>query len=279
MKTLKSPIQYTGGKGWLFKTFSQYLPSDTKEVVSPFFGGGAVEINLAHRGIKVYGFDLFEPVVNFWNQFVKSPSEFVLEASQLLESEDRDYFTRMHNGEYFNVACKRQQSLLFFLINRMAFRAITFNDYSLRTDYKRALSPSILSRISEFNVDGFSVSVSDAFDTIDKYPDHFLFLDPPYPKLAQCLYGDKRHKYHRDFDHILLFRKLRYREKWILCYNDIDYVRSLYDDFEMLPVKRWGDGGTSNRKELLIFSRDIMPKTIYRAKQLYLFEEFTNAYI
>ena len=70
MKTL---LRYPGGKAKAIKVLSQYVPQDTKKVVSPFFGGGSFEFYLSEQGIEVEGYDIFKPVVNFW-KVVKSAS-------------------------------------------------------------------------------------------------------------------------------------------------------------------------------------------------------------
>ena len=49
-EVLYSPIIYPGGKRWLFKQWLAWIPAETQKMVSPFFGGGAMELNLALRG-------------------------------------------------------------------------------------------------------------------------------------------------------------------------------------------------------------------------------------
>jgi len=270
MKVLNSPIQYVGGKFWLFRTFMQYFPIHTKEVVSPFFGGGAIELNLASRGVKVIGYDKFEPVVNFWNVFPKSPNQFVVDVVELLKSESREYFTGIHNGDYFKEECNYKRALLYFLLTRMSFRSIAFNDYSLRSNFKDRLTPGVLDRVSKFDITGFSVQVSDAFDTIARHPDHLLYLDPPYSQLRDCLYGNSK-EYHADFKHRDLFNLLKDRKRWMLSYNDVPFVRELYEDFAKLHLKRLGDGNIRKKEEVLIFSPDIVHISQCKPKQLSLF--------
>ena len=42
-------------------------------MVSPFFGGGSIEIHYAAQGVRVHGYDIFEPLANFWEQVLMSP--------------------------------------------------------------------------------------------------------------------------------------------------------------------------------------------------------------
>ena len=62
-----SILRYPGGKSRAVSILEQYVPKDCKEICSPFLGGVSLELFLAQeRKIQVYGFDLFAPLVNFW---------------------------------------------------------------------------------------------------------------------------------------------------------------------------------------------------------------------
>ena len=54
-KLYSSPLHYPGGKRWLFPILADILPP-FKEMVSPFFGGGSIELNFAARGKYISGF-------------------------------------------------------------------------------------------------------------------------------------------------------------------------------------------------------------------------------
>ncbi|NSX83447.1 hypothetical protein GOM44_03330 [Wolbachia endosymbiont of Atemnus politus] len=43
-------------------------------MLSPFIGGGSIELALASRVTKVYGYDAFEPLVRFWQVILKDAS-------------------------------------------------------------------------------------------------------------------------------------------------------------------------------------------------------------
>ena len=52
MKTL---LRYPGGKAKAVKILEKYIPENTTKIVSPFFGGGSLEFQLASKGIEVQG--------------------------------------------------------------------------------------------------------------------------------------------------------------------------------------------------------------------------------
>lgn len=40
----RSPLRYAGGKSRGVKEITKYIPENTKEICSPFFGGGSVRL-------------------------------------------------------------------------------------------------------------------------------------------------------------------------------------------------------------------------------------------
>jgi len=44
-------------------------------LVSPFLGGGSLEIAVAHLGVRVLGFDIFDPLVVFWQELLTNPTQ------------------------------------------------------------------------------------------------------------------------------------------------------------------------------------------------------------
>ena len=77
LKSSKSLLRYPGGKSRGAKQIFEFIPADTKEICSPFFGGGSVELMCANNDMKVYGYDKFLPLVDFWNCLIKKPDELV----------------------------------------------------------------------------------------------------------------------------------------------------------------------------------------------------------
>ena len=62
-----SPIRYAGGKTLAVGHIVELLPKSIKKVVSPFFGGGSIEIALTKKlGMQVIGYDIFDILCNYW---------------------------------------------------------------------------------------------------------------------------------------------------------------------------------------------------------------------
>ena len=64
---MKTVLRYAGGKS---KAINQITPfiKDYDEIISPFIGGGSLEVHWSSNlGKKVIGYDVFDVLVNFWN--------------------------------------------------------------------------------------------------------------------------------------------------------------------------------------------------------------------
>lgn len=75
-KEIKSPLRYPGGKTRAIKILKDYIPKDCKKICSPFFGGGSFELYLSQQGIDVHGYDIFKPLIYFW-QTLKFDSKYL----------------------------------------------------------------------------------------------------------------------------------------------------------------------------------------------------------
>ena len=85
---MKSPLRYPGGKSRAVKHILPHFPEDVTEVCSPFLGGGSVELALAEKGVWVYGYDTFEPLIWFWRALLGNPDALANEADSLRKYKD-----------------------------------------------------------------------------------------------------------------------------------------------------------------------------------------------
>ena len=242
MPSLKTPIHYFGGKTKARKVLSAYIPYSVREIVSPFLGGGSFELYLTGRGIRVYGYDAFPSLVNFWQVLLSSPVELADTIRALLldykDSErDRkgtaDRFRRQDSG------CALTNAAQWLILNNLSFRNKgsrheQLMDVLIQPDgtpinilgHRFALIP--YARITAFRNTLLTVGCLDFQEALAKHPDVFAYCDPPYPDTA-CHYGSDR-TFHEEFNHERLARILSRRDKWVLSYNDVPQVRDLYPE-------------------------------------------------
>ena len=81
-KALKTPLRYPGGKSRAVTKMENYFPdlSNYVEFREPFLGGGSVAIYIAKKypHLKITVNDLYEPLVNFWQNLPVSYTHLTL---------------------------------------------------------------------------------------------------------------------------------------------------------------------------------------------------------
>ena len=68
------PLRYAGGKSLAVGHVVENIPYPLPRIVSPFFGGGSVEIACAKElGVPVRGYDVFDVLANYWEVQLSDP--------------------------------------------------------------------------------------------------------------------------------------------------------------------------------------------------------------
>lgn len=258
-RRVKSPLRYPGGKSRAVKIISSFIPRNTKEICSPFFGGGSLEIFCAQQGIKVHGYDNFKPLVDFWQVLLKNPN--------LLADNVEKYYPLRRNEFYelqkthLNSKEKLESATQFFVLNRTSYSGSTLcGGMSSGGKDRRNVHPrfthSSIERLRNFRVSNLSVHFADFNESIAKHPNILLYLDPPY-LVKSKLYGRKG-DLHKNFDHEGLAKILKRRNNWILSYNNCKEIHEFYSDYVFRePDWKYGMSNNKNSQEFLIFSHDI----------------------
>ena len=262
--TIKSPLRYPGGKSRAVKHILPLIPGDARVILSPFLGGGSLEIALAGRGHKVQAYEIFFPLYCFWNVVMGEAGSrikmFDMVRSEHPLKKDRFYQIQEDLRIYTSKDRKHDKDVswyaaMFFVLNRSSYSGTTLSG-GMSPEHPRFTLSSI-ERLEKFsppirlgikNRDGMSrIGKSGRFD--------FIYADPPY-LVESNLYGNKGST-HKGFDHERL-ASLLHREgaDWLLSYNDCPRVRSLYDGCEFIPAA-WAYGMNRSRRsnEVLIRPR------------------------
>ena len=250
---LKSPLRYPGGKSRGVKEIIKYFPAEVDRVCSPFMGGGSIELELVSRGVKVFGYDIFEPLVDFWQVLLKNPDKLAARVRKFYPLTRSKFYDLQKT--FSNITTAEERAAVFFVLNRASFSGATLSG-GMSPQHPR-FTPTAIDYLSRFKTDNLQVEKADFETSLGKHKDDFLYLDPPY-LIESKLYGVKGDT-HRDFDHEGLATILTKRMGWILSYNDCPQVRKLYDGFSMV-VLHWAYGMNADKKsnELLILSKDFI---------------------
>lgn len=240
---IASPLRYAGGKSLAVGLIVEKLPNNLKRLISPFMGGGAIEIACARElKIPVISCDIFDILTNYWQEQVKNPEELYRFLKKFKPTK-----------EYYKVVGKRMKShwkgekilkgtelaaVYYFNHNTSYgphFLGSQSSVYLQEERYKKTIE-----KVRNFNVPKLDVRCSSFEKFIPRYPNDFLYCDPPYylggdSKMFIGMYPHRNFPiHHKGFDHEKL-RDLLLAHKggFILSYNDCSTIRKWYKGFNM----------------------------------------------
>ena len=252
LRYARSPLRYPGGKSRAVPRILPLIPSDTKTICSPFVGGASIEIACAARGMQVRGYDIFTPLVDFWQSLLYNPTALADRVEKYYPLE-RVKFYRLQK-RYITLTDSLERAAVFYALNRASFSGLTLSG-GMSPGHPR-FTPASIEKLRKFDIDDFTVNQSDYTVSIASNPDAFLYLDPPY-KNGQKLYGIKGDT-HEDFDHQTLKELLDQRGQWILSYNDCPEIRQLYKKYQILDTEwQYGMSASKQSSEIVIVSHDL----------------------
>lgn len=253
--TIKSPLRYPGGKYRAVETVAAYIPPTITELVSPFFGGGSIELYLASKGVQVYGYDVFEPLVEFWQYVLLDAPALGKEVEKYYPLKNKYHFYELKEAQR-KLSTPLERAAVFYVLNRCSFSGSTLSG-GMSPNHPR-FTRRVIQKLKRFYNPLIQVQLADFKASLSNHPNTFAYLDPPY-LVKVPLYG-RNGNAHRFFDHQELADLLRKRQQWLLSYNDCPEIRELYKDYHIITPE-WKYGMTSSRKsnEVLIFSPDLNP--------------------
>ena len=258
---LHSPLRYPGGKSRAVEVLAEYIPVGTREILSPFFGGGSFELYcLDNLKATIYGHDIYKPLVCFWKSVVEDNDALVDAVSRYLPLVDKEHYYMLQDMLKLSLQRPRLEiAKYFFVLNRCSFSGNVnggFTSYKINTTGQNPrFNKAAVERLRALkDIPKLFVSCCSFEKTLRNYPDEvFTYLDPPY------LIKDKIYS-HQSIDYLLLNQLLKTRHgPWLLSYNDTPEVRELYQDFHIVTSAKWNYGMNKSKhsNELLILSHEL----------------------
>ena len=248
---MKSLLRYPGGKTRAIKILEKYIPENTKRICSPFFGGGSFELYLSSKGIEVHGYDIFKPLVYFW-QTLKCDRWFIYNYVLQYLSITKSQFYKFQETILEYGSYPKEMGAIFYILNRCSFSGSTLSG-GISPNTPRFNQASI-DRVKEFKMP-IDVNYGSFEHIIPMYKDWLIFADPPY-YISQSLYGNKGDT-HTNFNHHLLADILIKHGNFVLTYNDCPEIRELYKGCKF-DIVEWAYGMNTSKKsnEAIITPKD-----------------------
>ena len=277
LKAYKTPLRYPGGKSRACIKMDQYFPDlrNYVEFREPFLGGGSVALHVSKKypHLKITVNDLYEPLVNFWQQLQMFGDELQKKLSDYKSTHPdpesaRELFT--NSKEILNA--KEQSSLdravAFYIVNKCSFSGLTesssfsqqasISNFSLRGIEKLSKYSEL---ISNWHINGYSYEY---LMENNMHEGIFMYLDPPYD-IKDNLYG-KKGSMHSGFDHDKFAKDCdKYDIPMLISYNSDQLVKDRFKnwnaaEFDLTYTMRSvGEymRDQKGRKELLLFNYGI----------------------
>ncbi|MEO5674074.1 MAG: DNA adenine methylase, partial [Chitinophagales bacterium] len=193
--SIRSPLRYPGGKTRGVDFITQFFPENLDKLLSPFFGGGSIELSVAAKGTVVYGYDIFSPLVEFWQCLTSQPNELADEVVKYFPMPKYRFYELQHTQTKFKTKLKR--AAVYYVLNRCSFSGATLSG-GMSPDHPRFTFTSI-ERLRNYFNPNIKVERADFQKSLEKHPFMFTYLDPPY-LIKSSLYGKKGNA-HKDFNH------------------------------------------------------------------------------
>jgi len=254
MKTL---LRYAGGKSKAIDFITPHVAAYDK-IVSPFLGGGSLEVNWASKGKIVEGYDIFDILVNFWNVLLNDNQSLVNELSMISPTAEvytdikeqlvctpqvqqmlKDWKTNFYYRE--SVSLSNERLAAYYYFNHNCSYGPGFLGWASKIYLNQNKWNNTIKKVKSFKCPNLSVKQSTFDNVIENNKSEFLYLDPPYylekdrdNKMFAGIYPMRNIPvHHNGFDH----EKLRdlllsHKGDFVLSYNDCETIRDWYSDFE-----------------------------------------------
>jgi site-specific DNA-adenine methylase len=210
MKSLKTPLRYPGGKSRACEKMGPYFPDlrNYDEFREPFLGGGSVAIYVTKKypSLDIWVNDLYEPLVNFWQQLqifgIDLKDKLVeLKTANNTPELARELFLKAKEQINDQSLPSIDRAVAFYIVNKCSFSGLTesssFSQQASNSNFSlRGIEklPAYSKLIEHWRITNYSYDY-----LMDGNKGAFVYLDPPYD-IKDNLYGRKG-SMHKGFDH------------------------------------------------------------------------------
>lgn len=253
---LGTPLRYAGGKSLAVGLVVERLPGSLTHLVSPFLGGGSVEVACAREmGLPVIAYDVFDILCNYWHVQLECPERLYELLAAFAPTRETFAAVKERLRQHWREGKKlnRYDLAAHYYFNSNTSYGPHFLGWPSDIYLEERRYRGMIEKVRDFRAASLHVRCA-SFETV--IPDHagdFLYCDPPYYlEDGKTFVGMYPHRnfpiHHNGFKHELLRDLLlAHRGGFILSYNDCATIRSWYSDCEMISPKwqyTFGQGDT-----------------------------------
>ena len=249
---------------------------DYKEFREPFLGGGSVAIHITKKypDLIIWANDLYEPLVNFWQQLQMFGTELKNALADLKSIHNDPVSAKAlflsSKVKVGDISVNNfDRAVAFYIVNKCSFSGLTesssFSPQASNANFSmRGIEklPDYSQIISKWRISNFSYDYM-----MDGNRNVFMYLDPPYD-IKDNLYGNKG-SMHKGFDHDKFAADCDNNDMdQLISYNSDQLVKDRFKnwnaaEFDLTYTMRSvGEymRDQKQRKELLLFNYNKNPK-------------------
>jgi len=210
MKSLKTPLRYPGGKSRACEKMGPYFPDlrNYDEFREPFLGGGSVAIYITKKypNLDIWVNDLYEPLVNFWQQLqifaIDLKDKLVdLKTANNTPELARELFLQAKEQINDQSLPSIDRAVAFYIVNKCSFSGLTESSSFSQQASNSNFSLRGIEKLPEYSkiIENWRITNYSYDYLMDGNKGAFMYLDPPYD-IKDNLYGNKG-SMHKRFDH------------------------------------------------------------------------------
>lgn len=243
---MKSFIPWIGGKSQLANRIISMFPNNIDRYIEVFGGGGSVLFaKNKHAPLEVYN-DANSQLVNLFRCIRFHREELQREISGYINA--REIFDDIKAQIDMRGFTDIQRAAMFYIQIKISYGA----DGRTYGCNKKNISPDYLTDIEQRLKSGAGVVIEHKdFENLINVYDRLgalFYCDPPYHKTEKYYDAEFLNSDHERLNSCLKGIKGRF----LLSYNDDEYIRELYHDFNIIAVERQNNLSKGTFKELII---------------------------
>ena len=260
---MNTPIRSAGGKSKAYKIITEYIPRlpYPQRIISPFIGGGSLESKWSSElDIPVYGFDIFDALINFWSVLLSRPNDLADRLRELKPTKEeyekvkeillrwgytQDMLKDWHTDYYKRepIELSELDAAAYYFFNHNLSYGPMYLGWMSKIYQSQTKWDKMTHYIGSYRNPNLEVCKASFDEIIPNYPNDLIYLDPPYylkkdddNKMLKGMYPNCNiDVHHTGFNHELL-RDLLHNHKgtFILSYNNCETIREYYKDFTLV---------------------------------------------
>ena len=242
------PLRYAGGKSLAVGHVIEAIPEKVTSLVSPFFGGGSIEIACAKEmNMTVYGYDVFDILIAYWQVQLKQSQRLAEQIGKWKANSETYNLVKQRLKQHWNgehpINNQLELAAHYWFNHNLSygpgFLGWMSKIYTDTNRYQR-----LLDKVRSFQCPNLHIKQGDFEEVIPKHNGTFLYCDPPYylgsdSRMFRGIYPQRNFPvHHNGFNHQKLCGLLKkHSGGFILSYNDCPTIREWYSDFKIIEVE------------------------------------------